>query len=312
MPRRSRGMRKGARPLAPIGGANAATAAAASEISKGLSPVLPSGGINKGASPCSYIALFSTRCRSRGRHEFRLSGEMIPWIGPGERFPPVERALREPNGLLAAGADLSPQRLIAAYRQGIFPWYSAGEPILWWSPDPRMVLRPAELRISRSLAKRLRRGECRVRLDSAFRRVLEECAAPRRDGAGTWITREMRAAYLRLHELGYAHSVESYVEDELVGGLYGVALGRAFYGESMFARRTDASKIALAHLARYLEARGFHVIDCQMSTPHLASLGAREMPRREFVRGLARWAQEGGEPGRWPADDAAHLFCTAP
>jgi len=237
---------------------------------------------------------------------------MIPWLQRNTPFPPVESALLYPDGLLAAGADLSPQRLIDAYRRGIFPWFSAGEPILWWSPDPRMVLFPGELKISRSLAKRLRRREFEVRLDTAFAEVMLACAAPRPGAGGTWITPQMRQAYLRLHELGWAHSVESWVEDELAGGLYGVAIGRAFYGESMFARRDDASKFALAHLARYLEGRGFGMIDCQMSTAHLASLGAREIPRSEFVSALRDLTQGGEAPGRWPGDAALRLFAASP
>ena len=234
---------------------------------------------------------------------------MIPWLERGTPFPPVESALRRPNGLLCAGSDLSPQRLIDAYRHGIFPWFSAGEPILWWSPDPRMVLFPEEVKISRSLGRTLRRGGHEVRLDTAFVEVMRACAAPRRDQDSTWITPEMQQAYCRLHELGYAHSVETWVEDRLTGGLYGVAIGRVFYGESMFSRASDGSKIALAHLARYVERRRFAVIDCQMTTAHLASLGAREIRRHEFVRGLAVWTQEGEGPGKWPAEGAKDLFC---
>ena len=234
---------------------------------------------------------------------------MIPWLRRDTPFPPVGRALGYPNGLLAAGADLSPERLVDAYRHGIFPWYSEGEPILWWSPDPRMVLFPAELKISRSLRRRLKRPDYRVRLDTAFAEVIDACAAPRGDGAGTWITAAMRRAYVRLHELGWCHSVEVWTDDQgLAGGLYGVAIGRAFYGESMFSRASDASKIALAHLTRYLEGRGFAVIDCQMSTAHLASLGAREISRAEFVGGLREWAVPAAPPSRWPADDALELF----
>ncbi|CAG0927813.1 MAG: Leucyl/phenylalanyl-tRNA--protein transferase [Rhodocyclaceae bacterium] len=233
---------------------------------------------------------------------------MIPWLQPGDPFPPVETALRRPNGLLCAGADLSPDRLLAAYRRGIFPWYSEGEPILWWSPDPRMVLLPEEVKISRSLMKALRRGAYEVRLDTAFAEVIRACAGPRRDQDGTWITPEMQQAYVRLHEMGHAHSVETWIDGTLAGGLYGIALGRAFYGESMFSRVTDASKIALAHLARYLERLGFAVIDCQMKTAHLASLGAREIRRGELARGLAVWTNEGRGPGQWPADDAKELF----
>jgi leucyl/phenylalanyl-tRNA--protein transferase len=228
---------------------------------------------------------------------------MIPWLPPEPVFPPVTAALIEPNGLLAAGGDLSPQRILAAYRQGIFPWYSADEPILWWSPDPRMVLIPEEFAPKRSLAKALRHRDYEVRLDTAFAEVVAACATAPRDGqAGTWITAEMQSAYRRLHELGHAHSVETWIAGKLAGGLYGIAIGRAFYGESMFARAADASKIALAHLCVYLRRRGFGIIDCQMETAHLASLGARTIPRREFVARLAALTVDGDAPGRWSAD----------
>lgn len=243
---------------------------------------------------------------------------MIPWLTRTNWFPPVETALSEPNGLLAAGGDLSAERLLYAYRLGIFPWYSPGEPLLWWSPDPRTVLFPNEVKISRSLRRTLKSAGYEIRLDSAFAEVVAACAAPREYGAGTWISDEMQTAYRRLHQLGYAHSVETWVELEgqstLVGGLYGVAIGRVFYGESMFSRVSNASKIALAHLCRLLERRGFVVIDCQMNTVHLASLGAREIPRQEFVAGLAQWTSEGddgaGSEGgrRWPRDEAEKLF----
>jgi leucyl/phenylalanyl-tRNA--protein transferase len=227
---------------------------------------------------------------------------MIPWLPPEPAFPPVERALTEPNGLLAAGGDLTPERILAAYRLGIFPWYSAGEPILWWCPDPRMVLFPAELKISRSLAKVLRNKPYAVTLDTVFASVVGACAGTPREGQnGTWITAEMQAAYGRLHELGYAHSVEVWMDGKLAGGLYGMALGRAFYGESMFSWRTDASKIALAHLCMHLQRQGFGIIDCQMETTHLASLGARPIPRSEFVALLRRLAMA-DFPGKWAAD----------
>ena len=230
---------------------------------------------------------------------------MIPWLESAESFPPLELALREPSGLLCAGGDLTPQRLVLAYLNGIFPWYSPGEPILWWSPDPRMVLFPAEFRISRSLSKTLRKGNYRVRLDTRFKAVIRACArTPRKDQPGTWITPEIQAAYCKLHELGYAHSVETWVDETLVGGLYGIAIGKMFYGESMFAHATDASKIAIAHLVRFLEERGFGMIDCQMNTPHLASLGAREIPREEFIDRLRRLAANPPLCGRWPADAA--------
>jgi len=211
---------------------------------------------------------------------------MIPWLDHNAPFPPLSRALAEPNGLLAAGGDLSAERLIDAYRHGIFPWYSENQPLLWWSPDPRMVLEPKALKISRSLGKRLHKRDYEVRIDSAFASVMHACAAPRDEQSGTWITRDMVAAYTELHRRGLAHSVETWIDGELVGGLYGVALGRMFYGESMFTRATDASKIALAHLARQLERWQFGLIDCQMQTPHLASLGAREIPRALFIRQL--------------------------
>ncbi len=201
-------------------------------------------------------------------------------------FPAVTQALRSPNGLLAAGGDLTTVRLLEAYRHGIFPWFSEGEPILWWSPDPRMVLFPEEFKVSHSLRKVLRNGLHEVRFDSRFEQVMRACAAPREGANGTWIHEEMIAAYCELHRLGYAHSVETWMDGELVGGLYGMALGRMFYGESMFSQRSNASKIALAHLAAQLKRWNFGMIDCQMNTPHLASLGAREIPRNEFIARL--------------------------
>ena len=227
---------------------------------------------------------------------------MIPWLPEEPAFPSPERALAEPNGLLAAGGDLSPQRLLAAYRRGIFPWYSAGEPILWWSPDPRMVLFPDELKISISLAKTLRKANYEVRLDTAFGDVIGSCARKPREGQpGTWITREMQAAYGELHRTGYAHSVETWIAGKLAGGLYGVAIGRAFYGESMFTDARDASKIAFAHLCAHLKRRGFGIIDCQMETRHLASLGARPISRRDFAARLDDLCAQGDAPGLWQA-----------
>jgi leucyl/phenylalanyl-tRNA--protein transferase len=234
---------------------------------------------------------------------------MIPWLTADAPFPPIEKALIEPNGLLAAGGDLSPIRLLAAYRRGIFPWYSPGEPILWWSPDPRMVLLPDRIRITRSLAKTLRNTDYSIRLDTAFDRVIAACATVPRDGQnGTWITAEMQAAYIRLHALGYAHSIETWHGNRLVGGLYGIAIGRAFFGESMFSHATDASKIALAHLCRYLVTRGFGIIDCQMETTHLASLGARPIPRDEYLARVTALVESGDAPGRWPADGIDGAF----
>jgi leucyl/phenylalanyl-tRNA--protein transferase len=224
---------------------------------------------------------------------------LIPWLDSGDPFPEVERALAEPNGLLAAGADLSLPRLLEAYRNGIFPWFSHDQPILWWSPDPRMVLFPAELKISRSLARTLRSTRFEVRADTAFDAVIEGCRQPRRGESGTWITEEMAEAYATLHRAGFAHSVETWLDGKLVGGLYGVALGRAFFGESMFARVSDASKVALVALARQLQHWGFGVIDCQMNTAHLASLGAREIPRAEFTRRLRELVHYAPVPVPW-------------
>jgi leucyl/phenylalanyl-tRNA--protein transferase len=208
---------------------------------------------------------------------------MIQLLQADKPFPPVTQALSHPNGLLAAGGDLSSARLLDAYRHGIFPWFGAGDPILWWSPDPRMVLIPAEFKCSNSLRKTLRRGAFQLRSDTAFEQVMRACAAPRHGQDGTWIQEEMVRAYCELHRLGCAHSVETWMDGELVGGLYGISIGKMFYGESMFSRRTDASKIALAHLCAQLQRWDFGMIDCQMNTPHLASLGAREIPRKEFL-----------------------------
>ncbi|MEW6514500.1 MAG: leucyl/phenylalanyl-tRNA--protein transferase [Pseudomonadota bacterium] len=238
---------------------------------------------------------------------------MIPWLHIDTPFPPVAKALRDPNGLLAGGGDLSPQRLLAAYRRGIFPWYSTGEPILWWSPDPRMVLFPDAVRITRSLAKTLRNADYTVKLDTAFEQVIAACAATPRPGQnGTWITAEMQQAYLRLHALGHAHSVETWRDGRLVGGLYGVAIGRVFCGESMFSHATDTSKIALAHLCRYLAWREFGIIDCQMETAHLTSLGARPIPRGDYLAHIAMLVDRGDVPGRWPADGIDGVFRKAP
>lgn len=235
---------------------------------------------------------------------------MIPWLPQEEiAFPPVTVALIDPPGLLAAGGDLSPERLITAYRHGIFPWYSPGDPILWWSPDPRMVLIPAELKISRSLARTLRNTEYEVRFDSAFGDVIRACAAAPRDGQhGTWITEEMQQAYLRLHDLGHAHSVETWIEGRLAGGLYGIAIGGVFFGESMFSCVKDASKIALAHLCEHLQRHSFGIIDCQMKTSHLASLGARPIPRRDFIAALELLVDRGDMPGRWSQDAIDGVF----
>lgn len=225
---------------------------------------------------------------------------MIPWLGASHKFPPLARALAEPNGLLAAGGDLSPERLCAAYGQGIFPWYSDDQPILWWSPDPRMVLFPHELKISRSLSKILKKAVFEIRIDTCFRQVMLACAEPRPDQTGTWISARMIEAYCELHERGLAHSVESWREDKLVGGLYGIAMGRAFFGESMFARESNASKTAFVHLVRHLQVQGFGIIDCQMRTPLLASFGAREIPRSEFVATLKELVNYSRPMDTWP------------
>lgn len=225
---------------------------------------------------------------------------VIAWLDREAPFPPLTEALSEPNGLLAAGADLSPGRLIDAYRRGIYPWYSKGQPLLWWSPDPRMVLFVDEFRLSRSLAKRVRRGDFDIGVDRAFDAVIDACATAPRDGQrGTWITVEMIDAYRRLHVLGYAHSVEAWQDGQLVGGLYGLALGRVFFGESMFTRASDASKVSLAALVALLQQRGVAMIDCQQETEHLASMGARPISRRSFARKLGELIDSNAAPAGW-------------
>lgn len=223
---------------------------------------------------------------------FQLAGGHIQVLGQDTPFPPAENALAEPNGLLAIGGDLSEQRLLNAYTQGIFPWFSEGQPILWWSPDPRMVLYPGELIISRSMTKRLKRKDYEVRFNSAFRQVVEACASVKRASQdGTWITDKMIDAYTSLHDSGHALSAETWIDGKLVGGVYGVAIGKMFYGESMFHHVANASKIAFIHLVRHLESRGFMLMDCQMKTPHLASMGGREIPRKEFLQQLSELIQ---------------------
>ncbi|GBL44713.1 leucyl/phenylalanyl-tRNA--protein transferase [Sulfuriferula multivorans] len=211
---------------------------------------------------------------------------MLTWLSDDEDFPAVCKALRDPDGLLAAGGVLSPARLVDAYSRGIFPWYNPGDPILWWSPDPRMVLFPQELVVQRSLAKVLRKRHYEIRVDTVFAEVIAGCSKPRAGQSGTWISAEMIAAYTRLHQMGVAHSIETWIDGRLAGGLYGIALGRAFYGESMFTLVPDASKIAFVHLVRQLQRWDFGVIDCQMNTPHLARFGAREIPRADFIAQL--------------------------
>lgn len=217
----------------------------------------------------------------------------IPWLEEESLwFPPLEQALEHPDGLLAAGGDLSPKRLTAAYRKGIFPWYSDGEPILWWSPNPRCVINPVTFHCSRSLKRRMRRQDYTIRYDSAFQQVMQACAAPRADDHGTWITPAMSAAYLRLHQQGVAHSIEVWRNHKLIGGLYGLALGRVFFGESMFSAERDGSKLAIAHLCERLQQQGFYLLDCQVYSDHLASLGAYCIPRAEFQQLLDQHAAQ--------------------
>ncbi len=214
----------------------------------------------------------------------------------------MDQALREPPGLLAAGGDLSPARLLSAYERGVFPWYSAQQPILWWSPDPRMVLFPGEFRCSRSLAKTLKNGPFSTRVDQAFSATIRGCAAPRRSGPDTWLNAEMIDSYERLHELGFGHCVETYRDNRLVGGLYGIQLGQVFFGESMFSVERDASKVALARLIEECRGRDIKLIDCQVASPHLEGLGAREVSRSQFVSLLRQHAKR--EPrGKWAATE---------
>ncbi len=242
------------------------------------------------------------------------------WIEPDDktfRFPDVRLALPEPDGLLAVGGDLSPERLQAAYRHGIFPWYNHDQPILWWAPDPRAVLFPENLKISRSLQKTLRkilRNESfKVTMDTAFSKVVEACSGPRTNNEennepGTWITPEMKQAYQQLHEIGLAHSVECWLNGKLVGGLYGVALGRVFFGESMFTRVTDASKVAFVHLVKQLSQWGFKLIDCQIYSTHLESLGAESIRREQFIQLLDQYCEAPGKPGVWQIADSENLL----
>ncbi|WP_258128803.1 leucyl/phenylalanyl-tRNA--protein transferase [Achromobacter anxifer] len=240
----------------------------------------------------------------------------LPWLAVDTPFPPAEFALADPDGLLAAGADLSTQRLIAAYSNGIFPWYSEGEPILWWSPDPRMVLAVKDFAPSHSLRKLLRQiasqehaaPRVQVRVDTAFATVMAQCAAPRDGQPGTWITAAMQQAYRAWHEAGYVHSIETWIDGELAGGLYGISLGRMFFGESMFTRVPNASKIALAYLVRYLAAHGVERIDCQQQTRHLASLGARPIPRAAFLEHVRAATAQSAVPWvRGTLDSAGRL-----
>lgn len=237
----------------------------------------------------------------------------IPVLRPGviEPFPPVESAFREPDGLLAAGGDLSPERLLDAYRHGIFPWFSHGQPILWWSPDPRTVFATDRVHVSTRLKRWLRHCDWTIHADRDFAAVVRACAAPRATQKGTWITSEMYEAYCWLHALGHAHSVEVYAADRLVGGIYGVAVGRMFFGESMFSGETNGSKVALIALCRILHSWGFDLLDAQVASPHLATLGAYDMPRTDFVAHLAKACAEpfpiGAWRERWPLRTAREL-----
>lgn len=226
------------------------------------------------------------------------------WLNPYDPtdFPNVSLALHDPDGLLAVGGDLSIERLLAAYQRGIFPWYSGDQPILWWSPDPRSVLFPHKLHISRSLRKTLRKQLFTITFDTAFADVIRACSEPRSDGLGTWITDEMQQAYIRLHQAGYAHSVECWLKGKLVGGLYGVAIGNVFFGESMFSHVTDASKVAFVFLIRQLQRWQFEMIDCQIQTAYLNQFGAELIPRSEFVKRLGRICKQPGRNDVWIID----------
>ena len=231
----------------------------------------------------------------------------LHWLDPRDPqqpFPPAHLAMRDPNGLLAIGGDLSVARLIRAYSQGIFPWYNPDEPILWWSPDPRAVLVPSEMRVTRSLEKTIRRADYAVSLDQSFGNVLHECSGPRARSRGTWLGSEMREAYAQLHARGYAHSVEVWRAGELIGGLYGVALGRVFFGESMFSRASDASKLALYWLVQQMTAWDFGLIDCQVGSAHLKSLGATDMSRERFLNVLRVAVAQPPRTGQWRFDIA--------
>jgi leucyl/phenylalanyl-tRNA---protein transferase len=231
---------------------------------------------------------------------------MIKWLEQGDPFPSVEAALSDPNGLLCAGLELSADRVLAAYQRGIFPWYNDGQPVLWWSPDPRMVLPISEFKLHRSLKKTLRNTRYEIRVDQNFEAVMRGCAEPRPDQDGTWITDAIIAAYSELHRAGFAHCLECWIDGELAGGLYGIALGRMFFGESMFMRRTDASKIPFAHLVIQLRRWNFELIDCQQETAHLARFGARPVPRKDFVMQVERLIHsEAKVPrvGTWKFDD---------
>ncbi len=224
-------------------------------------------------------------------------------IGKEHKFPSIDQALDEPNGLLAIGGDLSKERLLLAYRRGIFPWYCANEPILWWSPDPRLIIRPAKIKISKSLKKLWKQKKYKITIDQAFKQVIKKCQTPRQSQKDTWITQDMLNAYTDLHNEGYAHSVEIWESNNLVGGLYGVALGRAFFGESMFSEKPNTSKLALVALARQLAMWHFELIDCQVSSDHLRSMGGIEISRQKFASLLARSVEYRSPPIKWTIDE---------
>ena len=237
-----------------------------------------------------------------------MNANRIAWLSPSdppEAFPDVEQALSEPDGLLAAGGDLDPERVLAAYRRGIFPWYDEGQPILWWSPDPRCMLRPDELHISRRLKQTLRKSQAQWRCNSKFSAVIQACAGERKSQQGTWITRDMIAAYERLHADGWAHSIEVWDDDELVGGLYGLSIGRVFFGESMFSARSNASKMALVGLAKHMRESGLEIIDCQVVSQHLVTLGASIIPRSDFVQILNQACSPATAHTNWPVEPIA-------
>ena len=232
----------------------------------------------------------------------------LPWLDSEQPwFPPLNEALEEPDGLLAAGGDLSPAWLLSAYGRGVFPWYEAGQPILWWSPDPRLVLFPDKIRVSRSLKKFLRKHPYRLTMDTNFSAVIENCGRSRARSSGTWITDEMRAAYQLLHQLGHAHSLEVWADSALVGGLYGVSLGKVFFGESMFSLEPNTSKLALVALARHLQHWGFRLIDCQVASQHLISLGAETVERDQFATWVSQYGNLEDDDHQWQIDQAIQL-----
>ena len=234
-----------------------------------------------------------------------MSAGRIVWLRPDdppELFPEPASALDEPNGLLAAGGDLGEARLLAAYVRGVFPWYDEGQPILWWSPDPRCILRPADLRVTRRLEQYARRSRLELRFNSSFAAVIDACAGPRRAGSGTWITPEMQAAFASLHDRGWAHSIEVWDERQLVGGLYGLCIGQVFFGESMFSAAPNASKFAMLGLCAIMLKSGLELLDCQVVSGHLLTMGATTMPRAEFCGLLGRLCQPGLPFNGWPED----------